>query len=102
MLNPYADLSQGRLYIDAQTLPLQITILRRWIRNEFTRSEIAFEGFTIEEYRRSKVAPIVPIAVLEDMAQPRQGKSIEPGEFDEGIPYDIVNEFNKANGIASA
>jgi hypothetical protein len=100
MLNPYADLSGGTLYIDAETLPLQMLILRRWIRNEFTRSEIAFKGSSIKDYERCRIAPIVPIAVLEDMAKPRKGKTIERGELDEGIPYDIVEAFNKANGIA--
>ena len=64
-LNPYREArTHDRVHIDPETLALQVTILKRWLRDDFIRREIVMGG-----------------------------------EFDEGIPYDIVEAFNKANGI---
>lgn len=85
--------------IDAEALPIQITILGRWVRNEFTRAEIAFEGRQIHSSNKPHLVPIVPFEVLEEMALPRKGRVVERGEFDEGIPFEIVVAYNKAKGI---
>lgn len=97
-LNPFRKDLHG-VYINAESLPIQVTILGRWVRKEFDRAEIAFEGQKIHPNEEAKLAPIVPFEVLEDMAIPRKGRKIERGDFDEGIPFEIVIAYNKARGF---
>jgi len=103
-LNPYRKVRQNDgVGVDKETLELQITVLMRWVRGSFTRSEIAFDGYRqIAIVRNAEIAPIVPLEVLEAMAQPRRGKTIDRGEFNEGIPFHIERAFYKANGIEPA
>lgn len=99
-LNPYRDpRERSSAAVDAESINIQIRILNRWLFDDFATSDIAFDGYPIRDDMKMNILPIVPIEVLEEMASPRPGKKIERGQFDEGIPWDIVEAFNKANGI---
>ncbi|MFM5954117.1 MAG: DUF4274 domain-containing protein [Novosphingobium sp.] len=97
-LNPFRKQMHG-VSIDAEALPIQIIILGRWVRNEFTRAEIAFEGRQIHSSNKPHLVPIVPFEVLEEMALPRKGRIVERGDFDEGIPFEVVAAYRKAREI---